>query len=159
MVDKLNSEDFYKNFDALVNFNAKEQFITKNLDVVGWLDRIVEVICSAFSSDAKYSPEKYNYQEVAKNINQFVQNYVSEENEYFNLQARNPQGVQKIERIVSNLLLLQKRFTHNKTGETAEVTKEIFKSSIEKLIQILPEGNSWKNLIDSKGNLSPSLFG
>ena len=111
-------------------------------------------MCSFFSDDEKYSAQKYDYQQVAQNINQFVQDYVTENDQYFRVQARNPQGLPKIEKIINNLLVLQERFAHGKDEETAERVKEIFNPSIEKLIQILPEKNLWKNLLDSDGKFS-----
>lgn len=147
----LNSDVFYKNFDALAALDPKAQFISKDFDVVDWLDRVVEQLCSFFSDDEKYSAQKYDYQQVAQNINQFVQNYVTENDQYFRVQARNSQGLPKIEKIISNLLVLQERFAHGKDEETAEAVKEIFNPSIEKLIQILPSDRLLKNLLDSDG--------
>ncbi|MBS0651026.1 MAG: hypothetical protein JSR93_07690 [Verrucomicrobia bacterium] len=150
----LNSDVFYKNFDALAALDPKAQFISKDFGVVDWLDRFIEQLCSCFSDDEKYSAQKYDYQQVAQNINQFVQDYVTENDQYFRVQARNSQGLPKIEKIINNLLVLQERFAHGKDEATAERVKEIFNPSIEKLIQILPEKNLWKNLLDSDGKFS-----
>jgi len=150
----LNSDVFYKNFDALAALDPKAQCISKDFDVVSWLDRVVEQLCSLFSNDEEYSAQKYDYQQVAQNINQFVQNYVTENDQYFRVQARNPQGLPKIEKIINNLLVLQERFAHGKDEATAERVKEIFNPSIEKLIQILPEGRLLKGLLDSQGKFS-----
>ncbi len=145
---------FYKNFDALAAIDANSELISKDFEVVDWLGRLIEQLNSLFSGDGSGLSQKYNYEEVAQNINQFVTDYTAESDQFFQLQARNSQSLPKVELIIDNLLVLQERFSHNKDPEVAERVKEIFIPSIEKLIQVLPQNHVLRNLLDSNGSLS-----